>query len=90
MEIDDKMVEKLIEENQHVFDLRDKIGAACNDHYVKDIEVAMLMFLTNMYRKNIEDSEERLEQVASFCARMIMILKTFDEFEKNGDMRNLQ
>ena len=90
MEIDDKQAEKLIEENQHVFELRDKIGEACGDHYVKDIEIAVLMFLTNMYRNHIDEEVERMEQAAAFCARMIMILKTFAEFEKNGDPRNLQ
>lgn len=90
MVMNDKEEEELIEENKHIFELRDDIGEVCDGHYLGDIETAIIMFLSDMYEEGITSRGARMEQVGVFCARLIMVIKTFDDFNANDDSRNLQ
>lgn len=78
MDINDEEFQKLMEENKHIFALRDKISAACNNHSINDIETAFLMIMSKMYCDSFE-TDRAMDLAAQFTARLIMIIKAFED-----------
>lgn len=72
-------LEQLIEDNLHVFELKEDVLELMEGFDLDDIEKAIMMILNDIYINSCSSRDEAIDRLAQCAAKIITAINMFDQ-----------
>lgn len=72
-------IEQLIEDNLHVFELKEDLLENLDGHDLDDIEKAIMMAITDIYIHSCSSRDEAIDRMAQWAAKVVTAVSMFDQ-----------